>query len=278
MSKRISLETLRSVNLTLFDGLVSITLIGIAFLLPYFTIPEADSLISAASAIFAIVSGFFIADATANYLRLQTLISEENGIWISITHDLHWVGAEDAAYIRGLIDTYMIAQLDIDGLDHTITTHDEFNTILNALDHIIETYADISESMKGNRDKLITLNQEMVLAANSNLTLVHWGIIISLWMVVAITTLSLRDGTLTMFFIAAGILLGCQGVMVVLRDVDNNRYLQRKLSFKNPRFVFQAIGRPPYYSPASHKAQQLPNESGELRMRDSNGVIQTKRV
>lgn len=268
-------KILNAVNLTLLDTIVAVTLVAIAFFLPFFEIPQVGSLVTSATAVFAVVAGFFIADATANYLRLQTLIAEENGVLISVAHELHQISADDEKRMYDLIDGYLIEQLDVDSLDHIVTTQETFNQILDLFDEVIEKYDDVRAQMEEQRDKLITINQEMMLAANSNLTTIHWGILVSLWMVVAITVLAIRDHTLTMSVITAGMLLGCQGVLVVLRDVDNNRYLQRKLSFKNPRFVFQAINQPPYYPLDSKPKHRQPNKDGLFRMRNENNQIVT---
>lgn len=269
-------QMLRVASVTKQDVYVAAILIAASFLLPHFLLPSIEPLIGAATAIFAIVAGFFIADATENYMSLQSLISEENAILIAIAHELKRVEKTEADAVRKAIDEYMIDQLNVDGLDHIVFTKEEFERLLSALDEVINDDTIPSENVQEQRNRLIQLNQEMLLAAQSNLTAIHWAILITLGGVVSITMLAVRDGSLIMNIICAGMLLGCQGVLLVLRDVDNNRYLQRKLSFKNPQYVFQAICRPPYYPPAALPKQMIPNAEGEYRTLDTKtGLVVT---
>ncbi|MEN9561358.1 MAG: hypothetical protein RIQ56_631, partial [Candidatus Parcubacteria bacterium] len=67
------------------DIALGICLFLVPFLIPAFTVStDVGTLVTATSAMFAVVAGFFIADAMSNYLRLQTLISEENAALISV--------------------------------------------------------------------------------------------------------------------------------------------------------------------------------------------------
>lgn len=66
------------------DILIAVGIFVAIFILPLFEIGDnLSSLVSATSTVFAIVAGFFIADAMSNYLRLQTLIAEENAALMS---------------------------------------------------------------------------------------------------------------------------------------------------------------------------------------------------
>lgn len=270
-----NLHPIRSLNLRLGDAAIALILVFVAWLLPLFTLPEVGSLVSAATAVFAIVAGFFIADATGNYLRLQTLISEENAGHISIAHSLNDV--PQGKPVDDAIDAYLIKQLDLDDLDHMIASAKEFEVLLTTIDQATneleherpETVASVHTTT----DRLIALNQEITLAARSNLTWVHWGILLVLGALVALSVLAVRDGSLLMYFVAGALLIGELGVLMVLRDVDNNRFLQRKLGYRNPQQVFRALKRPPYYPPNSPMTLRLAGDAGTYRTRNEKGEM-----
>ena len=50
-----------------------------------------------------------------------------------------------------------------------------------------------------------------------------------------------------MSVIVGVILFAIYQVLILLADLDSNKYLARKLGFKTPQYVFRAIGRLPYY-------------------------------
>jgi hypothetical protein len=77
------------------DILLGACLFLIPFLLPLFGISTVGALVTPTSSIFAIVAGFFIADAMSNYLRLQTLIAEENASLISMAESAKEVDAQN---------------------------------------------------------------------------------------------------------------------------------------------------------------------------------------
>ena len=268
-------------NSNLLDATATIILIILVFTLPHFTVLENGTLVTAATAIFAVVAGFFIADAMANYLGLQSLIAEENATLISLFEDLEdqKLLPEATERVREAIDTYLVAQLDVPDLDHTAYTQKEFDALIFALHTYKEGLGDDHEALSGHlqeiRAEMVRTNQEISLTAHVNLGAAHWALLLTLASMVGITVLAIRDGSLLMNVIAIGMLLGTLGVLVVLRDVDNNRFLQKKLSFKNPRQVFRALRFPPYYPPSAEKSLRIPDDSGHYRTRDSSGKLQT---
>jgi hypothetical protein len=270
------LRTLRQINISPRDIGMALVVIGVAFFFPLFVLPETGSLIGATTAIFSIVAGFFIADATGNYLRLQTLIAEENAALISIAHTARNI-PESREKITECVDGYMVSQLDVDNLDHLVSIANEFESLISALDEAViapsAVKLGISESLSEEKDHLIALNQEITLAAQSNLTPVHWSVLLTLGALVAITVLAIRDGSILMNIVTSAVLLGGFGILIVLRDVDNNKYLQTKLAFRNPQQVFRALELAPYYPPFAPKKLRVPGVEGKYRTRESNGKI-----
>lgn len=258
------------------DFALGLLLFFVPFVLPAFGKGiDAAALISATAAIFAIVTGFFIADAMSNYLRLQTLIAEENASLIALADLVKRVDAAGAQKVHQAIDAYMIAQLDADTLNHMLITQTQLDTLVEAVDTLQVGPAgrEFYDHILGLVEKIVASRQEMALAAKKNLTVVHWTTLIVLAALVAITTLLLRDGGLTMNLVAGTMIVGMQAVLTILRDVDNNRLLERKLMFENPREVFHAIARPPYYPAMSPARARLPDADGRYRLGTGKGIV-----
>jgi hypothetical protein len=267
------MRAIAGINLQITDICIGIILTLTPFVLPLFSLLDSNgNIITAATAIFAIVSGFFITDATGNYLRLQTLIAEENASLISISHAIREVIPEKFSEAQKVIDTYMIAQLDIDELDHAIRTSTEFEELISTVGRLVATMPpgnDLLASIQNKKDQLIELNQEITLAAQRNFTSLHWFILFALGGVTGVSMLSIRDGGVLANTIVAAMLLGIEGVLIVLRDMDNNRFLQRKLGFRNPQQVFRALLLPPYYPLSSKMSQRNAGQGGTYRIRNA---------
>ncbi len=251
------------------DIALGICLVLVSFLLPLFKIGnELGTLVSATSTVFAIVAGFFIADAMSNYLRLQTLIAEENASLISIADTARKIGDNKSESVHQAIDQYMIAQLNLGTLGHVFQTEkevDRIETAINAL-AVGPEEKEYLERILDMKDKIISCRQEISLAAKNNLTTGHWIVLITLAVLMITTILAIRDGSMLMSLIVSLIIIGTQAVLVLLREMDNNHLLEKKLAYENPREVFHAVSQPPYYPHFSPLYSRLPNEAGLYRL------------
>ncbi len=251
------------------DFILTALLFALPFVLPLFNVgADAGILITASSTIFAIVAGFFIADAMANYLRLQTLVATENSALVAIADDARRVDGTGYVAVHKAIDDYMIAQLDSGTLNHTTQTQDHIDR-LDASIHALSVgpeHASLYDHIISMQDAIISSRQEMALAAKKTLSTGHWMTLITFASLVAITVLEIRDGSLLANIITGLMIVGTQAVLIVLRDIDNNRLLERKLAYENPREVFHAISQPPYYPYFSEVASRIPDEDGRCRV------------
>ncbi len=121
---------------------LGLLLFSAPFLLPRFAINSGlDGLVTPISTIFAIVAGFFIADAMSNYLRLQTLVAEENASLISLADDAEELDKKNSKNVYEAIDGYMVAQLNFNTLHHASRTEKETERIGAAIDTLhVEKY------------------------------------------------------------------------------------------------------------------------------------------
>ncbi len=248
------------------DVVMGLFLIAIPFLLPIFKFSDVNTLVAATSAVFAIVSGFFIADAMSNYLRLQTLIAEENAALMTLAIDVKKMDSAHKTVVYDAIDKYMIAQLEAKTLEHTSSTRQQVDGLDETLSKLKHKDSTLYDHILSAMEIIRTSRQEISLAAKRNLGFSHWTTLITLELVVITAVLALRDGELLMNIVVAAIIFSTYTVLILLREIDNNHLLEKKLSFENPRDVFHAIDKPPYYPSYSPKITRIPNENNEIRV------------
>jgi len=258
------------------DILFGIILFIIPFFLPSFGVStDVGTLVTATSSVFAIVAGFFIADAMANYLRLQTLISTENASLISIANNAKKIDEKNFTVVHEAIDNYVIAQLDEGTLSHIFSTQTQIDNLDSAINKLqIQDEDAVSlDHLLSVKEKVAECRQEIALAAKRNLTVGHWLTLITLGVLVILTVLAIRDGTLFMNIVAGSMMVGTLAVLVLLREMDNNHLLEKKLAYENPREVFHAIGKQPYYPHFAPLKARVPDESGSYRLGKKGGEL-----
>ncbi len=116
------------------------------------------------------------------------------------------------------------------------------------------------------KENILTCRQEILLAAKKNLTIGHWGVLITLAALVSVTILAMRDGSFISNLVSSLIIVGMQAVLVLLREMDSNHLLENKLAYENPREVFRAVAQPPYYPFSSAQHVRVPNGEGLYRL------------
>ena len=260
---------MRSLSPYVKDVALGACIVLAPFIIPLFKVStDIATLVTATSAVFAIVAGFFIADAMSNYLRLQTLISEENAALIALADNAQKIDAENAPEVHQAIDDYMIAQLNSHTLNHILQTDPQIDTLDAAINRLkvgpedSETY----DHLLHMREKILSARQEILFAAKKNLTLGHWITLIMLGTLVAFTVIAIRDGSVFMNAVASAMMVGMQAILILLRDMDNNRLLEMKLGYDNPREVFHALGKSPYYPYFSPLKARVPGRDGTYRL------------
>lgn len=250
------------------ESFFSLCLFLSPFLIPIFGISNVGTLVTPITALFAIVAGFFIADAMANYLRLQTLISEENSALIALATAAKRVDKKNYSRVHRTIDRYMIAQLDLRRLDHILKTQNEMNDLGAAIDSLRAgpDNRGYYEHLFDLREKMHLTRQEIMLTTKKTLSVIHWFTLLLFGGLMLTTVLALRDESILMNVVAGLMNVGTFALLILLRDIDNNRLLEEKLAYQNPREIFHSISKPPYYPSFSPIAIRLPDETGFYRV------------
>ena len=245
----------------------SLLLILVAIKLPVFSLNlDVSTLLTIFSLLFAILLGFFIATATTNYLRLQSLIAEEDSSLIILFNLVRKIEPQSVGKVINAIDNYAIAALSFEAEDYVDKTRYEFENFTKEIDAINfsdKNGEELFSSLHGKKNELYRVRQEIALVARRIVTSAHWVVIISLGILVGFLTLTLRHGELLSGVISGILLASDYLLLTLLYEVDNNRFLEQALSYQNSQQIFEAIGRPPYYLADTIKSGRIskPNKS-----------------
>ena len=234
-----------------FKFLMSLIIILVAVQLPVFHLNlDSSTYLSVFSLLFAILIGFFIATATTNYLRLQTLIAEEDASLITISNLVKNISPQATGVVEEAIDDYAIAALSFEMIDYVTKTYQEFEDLSKAIDAVSpnnDKGLQLIQSLHDKKNALYQTRQEIALVARRIVTPGHWVVVISLGSLIGFLVLALRDGGLISTIISGVLLTTIYLVLTLLNEVDNNRFLEQALSYQTSQQIFRAIGRPPYY-------------------------------
>jgi hypothetical protein len=250
--------------------LLQACLIALPIWLPAFHVHEDNAtLLTAVSLLFAILVGFFIAAATSNYLRLQTLIADANAALVSLYNLTRNIDPAKEPPIADAIDSYMIAALDYELLDYTEKTKKELSDVMKVV-HSVEPKSEkgfslISE-IHSRMDDFTRTDQEITLTAKQIVTPRHWLIIICLAAILAVSLLSFRDGSLVIAFLVGIMLIAVYQILVLIHEIDSNFFLSKQLAFKDPQQVFEGINKGRYYPEYAIKKGLAKPEPGPYRM------------
>lgn len=259
----------RFFNLYTQEALIAVVLFIAPFFIPTFNLSGSiDILVTAVSTLFAIVVGFFIADAMSNYLRLQTLIAEENGTLISLAHAAREIDPLNFQVLHGAIDAYLIAQLNQETLNHILQTEKEMRGIVEKTDSLIRGSSKDSrwDATHVMLKTVHTVRQEIALVAKRNLTIAHWAIVAILGLLLMLVILAVRDGSIFFNLVASLMIVGSYAILVLLNEVDSNRLLEQKLAYENPYEIFLTLDLPPYYPWFSPPYLRKPGRDGTFRL------------
>lgn len=235
----------------LLDVVVPIIIVLVTFYSPNLVLPfDISALITIVALIFTILIGFFISAATANYLRLQSLVSTEDGTLIGIFNFCKKIQPDSKEIIAEAIDGYATSALDHEMTDYVEKTEYEFSNLVNKIDEIKTNDNEGSSLfpyMHAAKNSLFVTRQEINLASRKILHVLHWFILIILAGLIATLLLTYRNGDFFTSFILAVLIVSVYLVLLLVYQLDSNIFLEEQLAFQNTQNVFKAIGRLPYY-------------------------------
>lgn len=231
--------------------LLPCALVGGAFVAPLFQFTfDIATFLTVISLIFAILTGFFFAAATSNYLRLQSLISEINAGLVSLFALSKSIDEEASVAVADAIDAYMIADLDYELLGFDMVKSKEFRTLTTAIDRVTahdERGSALLSTLHEKKEELRAAGFETALTSKTIISPGHWAILIALSVLVIILTLALRDASFASRAFGASICMTIYLVLQLLHAIDSNLFLAQNLAFQDAQKVFLGVEKLPYY-------------------------------
>lgn len=235
----------------LIDIIVPLVIAFITFYAPNIILPfDISALITIVALIFTILTGFFISAATANYLRLQSLISSEDGTLISIFNLCKKMQPTSREIMADTIDVYAITALNYEMSDYVGKTEKEFGDLMNKIDEVHpsdDEGVELIQPLHTAKNSLYIIRQEINLASRKILHILHWFILIVLAGLIATLLLTYRTGDFFTSFVLAILIISVYLVLILVYQLDSNAFLEEHLAFQNTQNVFKAIGKLPYY-------------------------------
>ncbi|MFZ2188873.1 MAG: hypothetical protein WAV73_04895 [Candidatus Moraniibacteriota bacterium] len=228
-----------------------LALFFLALLLPAFKFDfDISTILTVVTLLFTILVGFFIAAATSNYLRLQTIISDEDASLISLFGLVKILQPTMVKKIRNSIDKYMIAALDYGLLDYAEYTSGEVDALLSTIDEVTPSKKhteSLIQNLHNIKVNIISIRQEMAVLIKRIVTARHWFILVSLAAIISVILLSLRSGNIITSSLIGLIMITLYQTLRLLHQIDSNLFLASQLAYEVPQKVFLAIGQLRYY-------------------------------
>lgn len=249
--------------------LVCLLLILTAFITPLFKFNfDVASILTVTSLFFAILIGFFIAAATSNYISLQSLIAEEDAGLITVYNYCHVIVPEKDSVTVDVLDKYAIAALSFELTEYVGKTQKEFDAVSKMVEET--NFKDtrggqLIQTLFEKKNSLYQTRQNIALVAQRIVTKSHWFVLCSLAILIDILLLAIRDGSFFSYLITGILLIITYLVLVLLNDVDSNRFLEQAQAYDNSQQIFGVIGKPRYYVEDIIKSGRVSEPKGSYR-------------
>jgi len=236
-----------------WKALIVFVLFGVAaFLVPIRQAsPEVPNVLAATAIFYSILIGFYIASAMTNLSRLKTLVATETGALIAIYHIVQLSLPDKKKQVREAIDGYVIKRFDYEIADYTEPTTKEFYGIFDclkgakgksdgesaAINYIAEAMYYVAQA----RRETSIVGAKIVNGVSSTLLYILSGIII-------ISLFVLRTPGFESSLVAVLLSTAAALMLLILHDVDGNRFGEEQYAIDTYQDVFRAIGKEEYYS------------------------------
>lgn len=227
-----------------------IFILAVLFIPIFRPITNIDVILTIATFLFAILSGFFISRLGSRYDQIRTLVSSEDAYFLSLYKNAQIYGGEFAKKIGDLIDQYYIASFDIAltnyGYKHNskyyLQMWDELAVIKKyRSESAYQNLADTLTSIEEFRNTAATVSKEKLGTG-------HWAILFLLTAIILFSIFCLRTDAfyfqvITVLFSTVLIL-----VLLIIRDLQNLMLGGQALLEESGQEIFELIGKPRYYN------------------------------
>lgn len=265
-------------TLTTKTFLAFVGFIALLFIIPAQIVAiDISNILTSVTVIFAILGGFFLATTLNNYSSIQGLIASETAGLISLCSFVKKIDPSLDEELRDAVDKYLIAQFDYELHDYMDNTWKEFNEILKVTDRIkkinpsifgkVPVYAtDIFAGFMAVRGNLLENRQAITLVSRRIMDPLNWVILIILAVINTIILYSIRDYSLTSSVLTVVLSTATVLILLLLNEIDSDRFAEEKLAFGIYERVFKEIGKMPYYPENSIKEGRVKPPEKEYRI------------
>lgn len=212
---------------------------------------DVSNVLNATAIFYSILIGFYISSAMANLSRLKTLVATETGALIAIYHIVQLSLPQKIDETREAIDKYIIKRFDYEISDYIEPTTKEFFAIFNnlkgakgksdgeaaAINYIAEAMYYVAQA----RRETSIVSAKIVYGVSSALLYVLSIIIVASLFVLRAPGL---ESSLVAVLLSSAAILS----LLILHDVDGNRFGEEQFAIDTYQDVLKAIGKEPYYS------------------------------
>lgn len=260
--------------------LAPVVFLVLTFLVPLYTLKiDVGTFLTIFSLIFTILVGFFIAAATSNYLRLQSLVSQEDAGLISIFNLCKIIQPSKLEQVTKAIDEYAVASLNYKIEDYVDRTEQEFNyltEVVSGIDPHNEKGLALIQTLHEELNQTLELRQESVLASRTIVSRDHWIILILLAFAVDVLLFTLRSGDILSDFLVTIMMTATFLILILIYEVDTNRFLEEKISYQGTQRVFKVIGTLKYFPEEAIKEKIVHVPKEKYRVGVLNGSSERK--
>ncbi|MDO8551466.1 MAG: hypothetical protein Q7S03_02190 [bacterium] len=266
----------------IFRHVIPLSLFSMPFLIPVYPPDDAlSTLLAVVSLLFAILVGFFIAAATSNFLRLQSLIANEDGALIAIYNLSKIIDSNSSDKIADVIDNYATKSLDFELEEYVDRSQKDFEELLEAIDGLKiknKEGENLFQILHQKKVDLWSNRLEAEMVSRKVIPFWHWLTIILLALLLSVSLFSLRNGSLFVSLSVSALLLSIYLALVLLHEVDSNVFLEKQLSYENTQKIFKILGRLAYYPEAAIKEKRVeePKETYRIGIYSSSGEREIK--
>lgn len=229
---------------------------------------DVGSVLSATSIFYSILLGFFVAASMTNLSRLKTLVAIETGALIAMYNIVALSLPQKLDEMRAAIDCYLIKRFDYEVHQYVEPTTKEFFSIFDvlkgaqtksegeaaALDYIAEGMYYVPQARR-----------EITIVGAKIVTGMSWILLNVLSLLIVFLLFLLRDGSLESALVTALLSTSAFLALLILNDIDSNRFGEAQFSINTYEDVFSAIGKPRYYPTSYIKTGRHKPRVGEYR-------------
>jgi hypothetical protein len=236
-------------------------------LIPSVAIPNADSILTAATFLFSVLYGFEISVVIGNFSQLKTQIAIQNASLLSVYHLAGIIGGETETQIKTAVENYLLRIIDLPLEQHLLGASKEFFAIFEPLKTVPDGDGqERGQAIQYMNEGLYYMPQSRNQIADVAPKFVDAPVWLMLFVLAAILVgvLFINAGAGFLSIFAATIFATTVvGSLFLLDEIDSNRIQEAHLEYDVFNETLLALGLLPYYPDFALKSGIIKARRGE---------------